>query len=53
MPTTPSPYKYNRTRYKSVPKRAKGGGGICGIIVFGVLLGAPSAIATPIIAILT
>lgn len=33
MPTTPSPYNYNRTRYKKVPKRVKSEGG-CALTLF-------------------
>jgi hypothetical protein len=42
MPTTPSPYNYNRTRYKKVPKGAKGGGG-CALTLL-VLVAVPSVI---------
>ena len=38
MPTTPSPFNYNSTRYRKVPKRVKkSGGGICGLIVLAGL----------------
>lgn len=36
MPTTPSPYGYNRARYGKVSKRAKSGG-ICGILALALL----------------
>lgn len=53
MPTTPSPFKYNRTRYAKVSKRAKSGKSGCVVIAFIIALGAPSAIATPLIALFT
>lgn len=48
MPTTPSPYNYNRTRYKKVSKKAQSGG-LCGVIVLGAIVVLGVIVATPVI----
>lgn len=49
MPTTPSPYNYNRTRYARVPKRAKSGGLGCGIVALAMIVVSIAGVATPIV----
>lgn len=48
MPTTPSPYKYNRTRYKKVSKKTQSGG-LCGVIVLGAIVVTTALVAAPVV----